>query len=211
MSGTDKNCIVGIDLGTTYSCVSVWKDGAPVVIPSKSGRTMPSWVSFSGNHAANRQKLVGAAAKAQAADNPSNTIYDVKRILGRSYHDPVVQDEKKNLPYSIVEGKNGEPKIVVCNQNKELSPEEVSAMILGELKLAAEEFLGHSVSEAVITGKLCFVHVCLIVFWVFYRSALSTVLVVAHLRLFKKNSPGSFQQSPTSSYQNCWTHCRTHC
>ena len=160
MSGTDENCIIGIDLGTTYSCVSVWKDGAPVVIPSKSGRTMPSWISFRGATAATSRKLVGAAAKAQAADNAANTIYDVKRILGRSFHDSVVQEEKKNLPYSIVEGKNGEPKIVVCNQNKELSPEEVSAMILGELKLAAEDFLGHTVSEAVITGKIPLCHNC---------------------------------------------------
>ena len=147
-----KNVIIGIDLGTTYSCLAVWKDGKPMVIPSASGRTMPSWVSFSNAAANNRTKLVGAAAKEQASRNPANTVYDVKRILGRSFHDPVVQAEKKHLSYTIVEGRNGEPKIVVCGGNKELSPEEVSAMILSELKLAAEAFLGHAVSDAVITG-----------------------------------------------------------
>jgi heat shock protein 1/8 len=143
-----KNVIIGIDLGTTYSCVSVWKDGAPVVIPSASGRTMPSWVAFD-----RTLKLVGDAAKAQASLNPTNTVYDVKRILGRSFHDPIVQAEKKGLPFEIAEGAKGEPKILVDwnNAKKELSPEEVSAMILGELRLAAEDFLGHTVTDAVIT------------------------------------------------------------
>jgi heat shock protein 1/8 len=143
-----SNVIIGIDLGTTYSCLSVWKDGAPVVIPSASGRTMPSWVAFKGD-----EKIVGAGAKSQASQNPTNTVYDIKRILGRSFHDPVVQQEKKTLPYKIIEGSNGEPKVVVdwTNKNKELSPEEVSAMILGELRMAAEEFLGHEVTDAVVT------------------------------------------------------------
>jgi molecular chaperone DnaK (HSP70) len=119
-----KNVIIGIDLGTTYSCVSVWKDGAPVVIPSASGRTMPSWVAFD-----RTLKIVGDAAKAQSSSNPTNTVYDVKRILGRSFHDPIVQAEKKGLPYEIIEGSRGEPKILVDwnNAKKELSPEEVSA------------------------------------------------------------------------------------
>jgi len=144
---TNSKTIIGIDLGTTYSCVSVWKDGKPVVIPSPSGRTMPSWVSFG----TNGSRTVGAAAKAQYAENPTNTVFDVKRILGRSFHDDVVQDERKALPFLINEGRNGEPKIVVRGGSMELSPEEVSSMILSELKVAAEVYLGHAVSEAVIT------------------------------------------------------------
>jgi len=132
-SNNNKNVIIGIDLGTTYSCLAVWKDGQPIVIPSASGRTMPSWVSFLGG----TKKLVGQKAKDQASLHPANTVYDVKRILGRSFHDNVVQDEMKHLSYSIVEGRNGEPKIQVCNKNMELSPEEVSAMILSKCLIEA--------------------------------------------------------------------------
>lgn len=145
---SEEKVIIGIDLGTTYSCLSVWKDGSAQVIPTASGRTMPSWVAFT-----NQGKMVGAAAKSQAARNASNTVYDVKRILGRSFSDPVVADEAKQFPFKVVEGSHGNPLIRVewMNQQKDLVPEEVSAMILAELKQAAEEFLGHKVTEAVIT------------------------------------------------------------
>jgi heat shock protein 1/8 len=144
-----SNKIIGIDLGTTYSCLACWDDalGKVVVIPSPSGRTMASWVSF-----LSTGKLVGDAAKAQASSNSANTVYDVKRIIGRSFNDPVVHDEMKQMPYRIEED-GGNPKIVVewRNQTKKLSAEEVSAMILTELKVAAEAHLGEAVRDAVIT------------------------------------------------------------
>lgn len=109
---------------------------------------MPSWVSFLPNG-----KLTGSAAKAQSSANAKNTVFDVKRIIGRSYQDPVVQEERKRFPFEVIEC-NGQPKIVVDwynNSRKELSPEEISAMILAELKRAAEAHLGCSISDAVIT------------------------------------------------------------
>lgn len=144
-----SNSIIGIDLGTTYSCLACWKEGeGAVVIPTASGRTMPSWVSFS-----QEGKVVGAAAKARAASNPTNTIYDVKRILGRSFNDPVVLSEMKTFPFQVVQGIHGEPKISVewRGNNTLLNLEEVSAMILSELRLKACEFLGEDIKDAVIT------------------------------------------------------------
>lgn len=143
--------IIGIDLGTTYSCVACYdeKSKKVEVIESPSGRTMPSWVSFTAEG-----KLVGTAAKSQVASNPTNTVYDVKRIIGRSFSDPVTAEEAKQFPFSVVEGAaHGEPKIVVDwrGEKKELRPEEISAMVLAELKLAAERHLGKSVNSAVIT------------------------------------------------------------
>ena len=122
--------IIGIDLGTTYSCVACFdpRTQKVEVIESPSGRTMPSWVSFT-----SEGKLVGSAAKSQVASNPRNTVYDVKRIIGRSYSDPVTIEEAKSFPFRIVEGgAHGEPRIVVDwrNETKELRPEEISAMIL---------------------------------------------------------------------------------
>mmetsp|Transcript_12748 Transcript_12748/g.25555 ORF Transcript_12748/g.25555 Transcript_12748/m.25555 type:complete len:624 (+) Transcript_12748:66-1937(+) len=143
--------IIGIDLGTTYSCVACFdeKTNKVEVIESPSGRTMPSWVSFTPEG-----KLVGMAAKAQVASNPTNTVYDVKRIIGRSFTDPVTAEEAKQFPFSVIEGNaHGEPKIVVDwrGEKKELRPEEISAMVLAELKLAAERHLGKPVKSAVIT------------------------------------------------------------
>eukprot|EP00548_Thalassiothrix_antarctica_P000284 CAMPEP_0194145726 /NCGR_PEP_ID=MMETSP0152-20130528/18713_1 /TAXON_ID=1049557 /ORGANISM="Thalassiothrix antarctica, Strain L6-D1" /LENGTH=617 /DNA_ID=CAMNT_0038846047 /DNA_START=38 /DNA_END=1891 /DNA_ORIENTATION=- len=144
----NKKVIIGIDLGTTYSCLAVYKDGKPQVIPSRSGRTMPSWVAFTG-----QGKLVGAAAKSQVSRNSKNTIYDVKRILGRSFADPVVAEEIKSFPFKVIEGSHGNPLIRVdwMNSTKDFVPEEISAMVLAELKQTAEEFLGMEVEEAVIT------------------------------------------------------------
>jgi len=143
--------IIGIDLGTTFSCVACYDPATKKVevIESPSGRTMPSWVSFTPEG-----KLVGMAAKSQVASNPHNTVYDVKRIIGRSFTDPVTVEEAKNFPFSVVEGStHGEPQIVVewRGEKKELRPEEVSAMILAELKVAAEKHLGKPVKAAVIT------------------------------------------------------------
>mmetsp|Transcript_13245 Transcript_13245/g.28720 ORF Transcript_13245/g.28720 Transcript_13245/m.28720 type:complete len:624 (-) Transcript_13245:69-1940(-) len=143
--------IIGIDLGTTFSCVAAYnpKTQKVEVIESPSGRTMPSWVSFTPEG-----KLVGMAAKSQVASNPRNTVYDVKRIIGRSFNDPVVAEEAKGFPFKVVEGSaHGEPQIVVewRGESKELRPEEISAMVLAELKLAAEKHLGCDVKAAVIT------------------------------------------------------------
>uniref|UniRef100_A0A7S1FWH8 Heat shock protein 70 n=1 Tax=Corethron hystrix TaxID=216773 RepID=A0A7S1FWH8_9STRA len=143
--------IIGIDLGTTYSCVSCWdeKNQRVEVIPTPSGdRTMPSWVAFTPSG-----KLVGMPAKSQSASNPRNTVYDVKRIIGRSFHDPVVQKEINVLPFTIVNGGQDKPKVEVAwrEGKKELSPEEISSMVLTELKRAAEVHLGEEVKSAVIT------------------------------------------------------------
>lgn len=143
--------IIGIDLGTTYSCVACYDPSTQKVevIESPSGRTMPSWVSFTPEG-----KLVGMAAKSQVASNPRNTVYDVKRIIGRSFSDPVTAEEAKRFPFRVVEGSaHGEPQIVVDwrGETKELRPEEISAMVLAELKLAAERHLGKPVKGVVIT------------------------------------------------------------
>eukprot|EP00566_Odontella_aurita_P011009 CAMPEP_0113600776 /NCGR_PEP_ID=MMETSP0015_2-20120614/42881_1 /TAXON_ID=2838 /ORGANISM="Odontella" /LENGTH=408 /DNA_ID=CAMNT_0000509043 /DNA_START=70 /DNA_END=1293 /DNA_ORIENTATION=+ /assembly_acc=CAM_ASM_000160 len=142
--------IIGIDLGTTYSCLACWdeKTNKAEVISSASGRTMPSWVAFT-----REGKMVGSAAKAQVATNPKNTVYDVKRIVGRPYSDPVVSEEASAFPFEVVEGGGGEPKIRVewRGEEKELNPEEISAMILAELRVAAERHLGRAVRKAVIT------------------------------------------------------------
>lgn len=143
--------IIGIDLGTTFSCVACYDESTKrvEVIESPSGRTMPSWVSFTPEG-----KLVGSAAKSQVASNPRNTVYDVKRIIGRSFTDPVTAEEAKSFPFDVVEGSaHGEPQIVVewRGERKELRPEEISAMVLAELKLAAERHLGRPVKSAVVT------------------------------------------------------------
>ena len=142
--------IIGIDLGTTYSCLAAWDEstGRAEVIPTPSGRTMPSWVAFTAGG-----KVVGSAAKAQVASNPANTVYDVKRIIGRPFSDPAVLSESKAHPFAIVEGKHGEPAVRVRwrGAQRDLCPEEISAMVLTELRLAAEAHLGMKVTEAVIT------------------------------------------------------------
>jgi len=142
--------IIGIDLGTTYSCLAAWNEDTnrAEVIPTPSGRTMPSWVAFTSSG-----KMVGASAKAQVASNPRNTVYDVKRIIGRSYEDPAVLSEARAHPFAIVEGRHGEPAVRVewRNETKDLCPEEISAMVLAELRVAAEQHLGCRVDSAVIT------------------------------------------------------------
>jgi len=149
-SDNKSSPVVGIDLGTTYSCLACWNEslGRAEVIPTPSGRTMPSWVGFT-----DRGKVVGLPAKQQVSANPKNTVFDVKRIIGRSFHDEVVSEESKQFPYRVVEGSAGEPRITVQWRGKEkhLAPEEVSAMILSELRIAAEAHLGCDVKDAVIT------------------------------------------------------------
>ena len=135
--------IIGIDLGTTNSCVAVMEGGEPKVIPNEEGgRTTPSVVAFTKSG----ERLVGQVAKRQAITNPENTIYSIKRFMGRRYNE--VNDEMKMVPYKVVQ--QGDH-IAVLAQGKEYTPPEISAMILQKLKKAAEDYLGTSVSEAVIT------------------------------------------------------------
>jgi molecular chaperone DnaK len=135
---------IGIDLGTTNSCVAVLTGGEPEVLPNaEGGRTTPSVVGF----AKSGERLVGAVAKRQAVTNPENTVFSIKRFMGRKYAE--VDEEMKIVPYEVVRGANGDARVTVGG--KEYSPPEVSAMILQKLKADAEAFLGETVTEAVIT------------------------------------------------------------
>ncbi|ADE54104.1 molecular chaperone DnaK [Coraliomargarita akajimensis] len=140
--------IIGIDLGTTNSCMSVMEGGEPVVIPNSEGaRTTPSIVAF----AKNGERLVGQAAKRQAVTNPNNTIFSAKRFIGRKFTE--VQEESASLPYKVVAGKNGDAYIEaeVNGKTEQFAPEQISAMVLQKLKSDAEAYLGEPVTEAVIT------------------------------------------------------------
>ncbi|MCG8527486.1 MAG: molecular chaperone DnaK [Opitutales bacterium] len=140
--------VIGIDLGTTNSCMAVMEGGEPVVIPNSEGaRTTPSIVAF----AKNGERLVGQAAKRQAVTNPSNTIFSAKRLIGRKHTE--VQEEAASLPYDIVEGKNGDAYIEceVEGKQEQFAPQQISAFLLGKLKADAEAYLGEPVDRAVIT------------------------------------------------------------
>jgi molecular chaperone DnaK len=135
--------IIGIDLGTTNSCVAVMEGGDPKVIANEEGaRTTPSIVGF----AKNGERLVGQVAKRQAITNPENTVFSIKRFMGRRYNE--VNDEMKMVPYKVIQ--QGDH-VAILAQGKEYTPPEVSAMILQKLKQSAEAYLGESVTEAVIT------------------------------------------------------------
>lgn len=139
---------IGIDLGTTYSCVGWWKDNRCEIIANDQGnRTTPSYVAFTES-----ERLIGDGAKNQASMNPTNTIYEAKRLIGRSFDDPTIQQDQKTLSYEIVE-KDKKPYIKASYKNDEkvFSPEEISAMILGQMKSVAESYIGEEVSDAVIT------------------------------------------------------------
>jgi len=138
--------ILGIDLGTTNSCMAIMEGGKPVVLENKEGaRTTPSVVA----ETKTGERIVGQVAKRQAITNPVNTLYSVKRLIGRRYSDKSVQYDKKLLPYEIVQGPNDTIKIKM--NGKEYAPEEISAMILRKLKEDAESKLGEPVTEAIIT------------------------------------------------------------
>ena len=135
---------IGIDLGTTNSCVAVLEGGEPTVIPNaEGGRTTPSVVAFTKD----AQRLVGAPAKRQSVTNPQNTIFSIKRFMGRKYSE--VSEEMKIVPYEVVAGPNGDARIKA--EDKEYAPPEISAMILQKLKTDSEAYLGEPVSDAVIT------------------------------------------------------------
>lgn len=136
--------IIGIDLGTTNSCVAVMEGGEPVVIPNSEGmRTTPSVVAFSKTE----ERLVGQVAKRQAVTNPQKTVYSIKRFMGRRYDE--VEKEIEEVPYKVMRGKNDIAKVKI--EDKEYSPQEISAMILQKMRQTAEDYLGEKVTEAVIT------------------------------------------------------------
>jgi molecular chaperone DnaK len=136
--------VIGIDLGTTNSCVAVMEGGEPKVIANAEGfRTTPSVVAFSKSG----ERLVGLVARRQAVTNPRNTIYSIKRFMGRKFDE--VQSEIKLVPYEVVRGQNGDARVKA--EGKEYSPPEISAMILGKMKQTAEDYLGEKVTEAVVT------------------------------------------------------------
>lgn len=139
---------IGIDLGTTYSCVGAWINGKVEIIANDQGnRTTPSYVAFT-----DTERVIGDGAKNQAAMNPKNTIYDAKRLIGRLYNDKTVQEDIKLWPFEVI-NKNGKP--IICadykGDRKEFNPEEISAMVLTKMKETAEAYLGRKVDKAVIT------------------------------------------------------------
>lgn len=145
-----KGPMIGIDLGTTYSCVGIYKNGKVNIIQNDQGNLItPSYVAFMENG----ERLVGDAAKNQATINPENTVFDVKRLIGRDYSDKSVQADKKLMPYKIVSNDSNKPVIEISSNGKmtKFSPEEVSAMILQKMKTTAESYLGEEVKNAVIT------------------------------------------------------------
>jgi len=145
----DVGTVIGIDLGTTYSCVGVFKNGRVDIIANDQGnRITPSYVAFT----ADGERLIGDAAKNQLTSNPENTVFDVKRLIGRTWDDKSVQNDIKYYPFKVV-NKNSKPHIQASTAegDKSFAPEEISAMVLGKMREIAEEYLGKKVKNAVVT------------------------------------------------------------
>jgi len=144
-----KKTAVGIDLGTTYSCVGVWKnDGVEIIANDQGNRTTPSYVAFT-----DTERLIGDAAKNQVARNPENTVFDAKRLIGRKFADPIVQADMKLWPFKLKSGTGDKPMIVVNYQGEEKTfhPEEISSIVLIKMKETAEAYLGTKITDAVVT------------------------------------------------------------
>eukprot|EP01088_Endostelium_zonatum_P014188 TRINITY_DN2_c0_g2_i1.p1 TRINITY_DN2_c0_g2~~TRINITY_DN2_c0_g2_i1.p1 ORF type:complete len:693 (-),score=226.80 TRINITY_DN2_c0_g2_i1:103-2181(-) len=149
MSSGNVELVVGIDLGTTYSCVGVWKNDRVEIIPNDQGnRVTPSYVAFT-----ETERLIGDAAKNQVAMNPENTVFDAKRLIGRHFTDQTVQSDMKHWPFKVVDKPGDKPYVQVNykGEKKEFSPEEISSMVLLKMKEISESYLGKSVQNAVIT------------------------------------------------------------
>jgi len=149
-ASTVEGPVIGIDLGTTYSCVGVYKNGRVEIIANDQGnRITPSYVSFMDD-----ERLVGEAAKNQATIQPEQTLFDIKRLIGRNFDDTSVQKDKKLLPYKLVKDKKSSKvavEVTVNNKQKEMPPEEVSSLVLQKMKATAEAYLGKEVKNAVVT------------------------------------------------------------
>lgn len=149
MAGKGEGPAIGIDLGTTYSCVGVWQhDRVEIIANDQGNRTTPSYVAFT-----DTERLIGDAAKNQVAMNPVNTVFDAKRLIGRRYSDPSVQDDMKHWPFKVVAGPGDKPMISVSYKGevKQFSAEEISSMVLVKMKEIAEAYLGTSIRNAVVT------------------------------------------------------------
>lgn len=139
---------IGIDLGTTYSCVGVWQnDHVEIIANDQGNRTTPSYVSFT-----SEERLIGDAAKSIVANNPSNTVFDAKRLIGKKFNDEKVQSDMKHFTYDVI-NQGGKPMIQVefKGETKVFAPEEISSMVLSKMKEIAEAYLGESVDSAVVT------------------------------------------------------------
>ncbi len=146
---TKMSPIIGIDLGTTFSCVGIFQNDRVEIIASESGaRTVPSMVSFTES-----ERLIGDAARAAAAAYSRSTVFDAKRMIGRPFNDPQLQSDLKHFPYKVFDDGKGRPKIEVETKDgaKQFYPEEISAMVLQKMKSIAEAYLGTSVKDAVVT------------------------------------------------------------
>ncbi|KAJ0103596.1 hypothetical protein Patl1_06337 [Pistacia atlantica] len=149
MAAKEEGPAIGIDLGTTYSCVAMWKNDRVEIIANDQGnRTTPSYVAFT-----DKERFIGDAAKNQVDVNPKNTVYDAKRLIGRRFNDESVQRDMKLWPFKVVDGDGGKPMIVIKSkgEEKQLAPELVSSMILSKMRQIAEDFHGSTVKNAVIT------------------------------------------------------------
>ncbi|KAF7811321.1 heat shock cognate 70 kDa protein 2-like [Senna tora] len=149
MGKTSKNLAIGIDLGTTYSCVAVWKsDRVEIIVNDQGNRTTPSYVTFT-----DTQRMVGEAAKNKAAVSPINTVFDAKRLIGRKFSDTHVRNDMMLWPFKVISGVDDKPMIVVNykSEEKHFLPEEISSMVLSKMRETAEAYLGSTVKNAVIT------------------------------------------------------------